>query len=132
MTVEEIQAVLRHEVYHCRRFDTLWNLIIDFLSDSMFFSPVFRNLKRNFQISSEKAADRFAILCGSSPLELSKALIKLFRGKNPSPKFTFSLAISIFAGTPFGEEWPIPNEKECEMQVCSLNYQPCYEKGNDH
>ena len=161
MTVEEIQAVLRHEVYHCRRFDTLWNLIIDFLSDSMFFSPVFRNLKRNFQISSEKAADRFAILCGSSPLELSKALIKLFRVRTQvqksifvainqgdlidrietlisnnetekESKFTFSLAILIFAGTPFGEEWPIPNEKECEMQVCSLNYQPCYEKGNDH
>ena len=167
MTVEEIQAVLRHEVYHCRQFDTLRNLIINFLSDSMFFLPVFRNLKRNFQISSEKAADRFAILCGSSPLELSKALIKLFRVRNQVQKtifvainqgdltdrietlisnnetekeskftfslaFSFALAISIFAGNPFGEEWPIPNEKECEMQVCNLNYQPCYEKGNDH
>ena len=167
MTVEEIQAVLRHEVYHCRQFDTLRNLIINFLSDSMFFLPVFRNLKRNFQVSSEKAADRFAILCGSSPLEFSKALIKLFRVRNQVQKtilvainqgdltdrietlisnndtekeskftfslaFSFSLAISIFAGTPFGEEWPISNEKECEMQVCNLNYQPCYEKGNDH
>ena len=167
MTMEEIQAVLRHEVYHCRQFDTLRNLIINFLSDSMFFLPVFRNLKRNFQVSSEKAADRFAILCGSSPLELSKALIKLFRVRTQVQKsifvainqgdltdrietlisnnetekeskftfslaFSFALAISIFAGIPFGEEWPIPNEKECEMQVCNLNYQPCYEKGNDH
>ena len=167
MTTEEIQAVLRHEVYHCRQFDTLKNLIINFLSDSMFFLPVFRNLKRNFQVSSEKAADRFAILCGSSSLELSKALIKLFRIRNQVQKsisvainqgdltdrietlisnnetekeskftfslaFSFALAISIFAGNPFGEEWPIPNEKECEMQVCNLNYQPCYEKGNDH
>ena len=89
MTREEIQAVLRHEVYHCRRFDTLRNLVINFLNDSMFFLPVCRNLKRNFQISSEKAADQFAIFCGSSPLELSKALIKLSRVRNQVQKFIF-------------------------------------------
>ena len=89
MTVEEIQAILKHEEYHCRQFDPLRNLIINFLSDSMFFLPACRRLQRNFQISSEKAADQFAICYGSSPLELSKALIKLFRARNQVQKFIF-------------------------------------------
>ena len=89
MTVKEIQAILKHEEYHCRQFDPLRNLIINFLSDSMFFFPVFRRLQRSFQVSSEKAADQFAICCGSSPLELSEALIKLFRARNQVQKFIF-------------------------------------------
>ena len=113
MTTEEIQAVLRHEVYHCRQFDTLKNLIINFLSDSMFFLPVCRNLKRNFQISSEKAADQFATRCGSSPLELSKALIKLVRVRNQVQKFMF---VSVNQGDLIDRIESLINSNETEKE----------------
>ena len=115
MTVKEIQAILKHEEYHCRQFDPLRNLIINFLSDSMFFFPVFRRLQRSFQVSSEKAADQFAICCGSSPLELSEALIKLFRARNQVQKFIFvssivvgSRPISRLICTAFSTNAPLP------------------------
>jgi Zn-dependent protease with chaperone function len=72
----ELEAVLLHEVYHCRRYDPLRTLIMDVIATMFFFLPILGEWCRWQRTHAELQADRFAIqLRGRRPL--AGALYKL-------------------------------------------------------
>ena len=77
LSEEEITAVIGHELAHIKRKDNLWQWLILFMKDLLFFNPIAR-LNYNFlQLNKEVAADYlFVELTGDKPL-LEKTLQKV-------------------------------------------------------
>lgn len=74
---KELKAVLLHEAYHCRRYDPLRTLLADVLAAALFFLPAIAEWRDMFSISTELAADRYAIQLAGRP-SLAGAMYKLF------------------------------------------------------
>lgn len=73
---KELKAVLLHEAYHCRRYDPLRTLLADVLAATLFFLPAIAEWRNMFSISTELAADRYAIQLAGRP-SLAGAMYKL-------------------------------------------------------
>jgi len=76
-TVEdrELAAVVEHEAHHCRRRDPLRILIVEVLSDCLFFLPVMRHLRERYRTLAEVAADEAAMTVGADRRSLAAALL---------------------------------------------------------
>jgi beta-lactamase regulating signal transducer with metallopeptidase domain len=81
----ELEAVLRHEASHVRRFDPLRTAIGDLVGAVLWFLPVLRDLERHLACQMEVEADREAVeRIGRKPL--AGALYKLITtGVAPVP-----------------------------------------------
>lgn len=79
----ELAAVIEHESHHCARRDPLRILIVQVLSDSLFFLPAMRHLRGRYCMLAELAADEAAIAAGAERRALAAALITF--AATPSP-----------------------------------------------
>jgi BlaR1 peptidase M56 len=81
-TVEdaELAAVIEHELHHCRRRDPLRILIVQVLSDSLFFLPAMRRLRERYCTLAELAADEAAVRKGRDRGALAAALLAFAEG----------------------------------------------------
>lgn len=61
LTIQELEAVLRHERYHLNNKDTLTMLIASIGESLLPFFPIFSDFLRNFRIEREIEADREAV-----------------------------------------------------------------------
>ena len=78
----ELAAVLWHEELHRRRDHPLWLFLVDAVSHVLFFLPVAAEISRNLMLSSELAADAYAIK-RSSRAALAGALHALLTASPP-------------------------------------------------
>lgn len=92
---EEIEAVLLHELHHCRNRDPLKLFLAGAFQESMPFIPVFKGLLRHYKIWSELQADRYSISQLGSSYELGQVLLKL----SNRTLFKPGMAGTAFAGT---------------------------------
>jgi len=76
-TVEDrsLAAVVEHEAHHCHRRDPLRILIVEVLSDCLFFLPVMRHLRERYHTLAEVAADEAALTVGADRRSLAAALL---------------------------------------------------------
>ncbi len=74
----ELEAVLRHEIYHLRSRDPLKILLTRAIREGFFWLPAVARSVEEFERAKELAADAFATL-GSSPEALLGALIKMLQ-----------------------------------------------------
>jgi Zn-dependent protease with chaperone function len=72
----ELKAVLLHEDHHCRHFDPLRTFLADLLAALFFFLPVAAEWRKFFAVSTELAADRYAMRLAGR-FSLAGALHKL-------------------------------------------------------
>ncbi len=81
-TVErgELAAVIEHETHHCRRRDPLRILIVQVLSDSLFFLPVMRHVLKRYRTLAELAADEAAMTAGADRRSLAAAVLMFAQG----------------------------------------------------
>jgi hypothetical protein len=76
----ELAVVIEHESHHCRRRDPLRILIVQVLSDCLFFLPVMRHLRERYCTLAELAADEAAMTVGSDRRSLAAALLVFAEG----------------------------------------------------
>lgn len=79
----ELAAVIEHEVHHCHRRDPLRLLIVQLLSEALFFLPAMRRLSQRYRTLAELAADDAAVSKGSCPGTLAAALLAFTEGTRP-------------------------------------------------
>jgi hypothetical protein len=76
----ELAVVIEHESHHCRRRDPLRILIVQVLSDCLFFLPVMRHLRERYCTLTELAADEAAMSRGADLRSLAAALLAFAEG----------------------------------------------------
>ena len=75
LSVEEVSAILRHELTHLRRHDPLWNAIQELLQALFFYHPVIYWLGRELDREREFACDD-AVLEQTEPKIYARALLR--------------------------------------------------------
>lgn len=79
LTIQELEAVLRHERYHLNNRDTLTMLIASIGESLLPFFPLLSDLLYNFRIEREIQADKAAVQGQGSQEPLISVLKKLLR-----------------------------------------------------
>lgn len=74
---QEIENILLHELYHIKRHDYLWNLILSCLEVILFFNPFVHLLLRDIRIQREVSCDQVAARITQSPRSLATALLRI-------------------------------------------------------
>lgn len=83
LPVEQIEALLAHELAHIRRLDWLWNGLQCVAEALLFFHPGAWWLSRRIRQEREHACDDLAVgVCGD-PIALAEALAELERHRHP-------------------------------------------------
>ena len=75
--VEQLEALLAHELAHIRRWDLLMNLAQRVVEALLFFHPAVWYVSRHVSIEREHACDDLVISTGWRPLDYCRALIGL-------------------------------------------------------
>ncbi len=78
---EEIEAVLFHELYHCKAHHPLQTYLLDMLSKGLVFVPVIRDFARYYKIWIELLADRYAISRMNNEAPLASVLLSLAKSQ---------------------------------------------------
>ncbi|WP_194843279.1 M56 family metallopeptidase [Paenibacillus sp. B01] len=78
----ELQAIIWHEVYHCRFYHPLQNLILTLTRKSFMYLPVIEALVKYYSVWMELMADRYAMRQMNSAKPLGNALLVLLHHQN--------------------------------------------------
>ncbi|HEY1938356.1 MAG TPA: M56 family metallopeptidase [Candidatus Angelobacter sp.] len=84
LSAEELRAAMAHEMAHVLSFDNLKQLLLKITRAPRWFTALY-NADAEWSKASEIAADHDALAVGASVLDLSSALIKVGRLKQPLP-----------------------------------------------
>ena len=85
---KEIEAILLHECYHCKRRDPLKTLVTTVIGSSIGYVPVFKTMIRYYKIWDELLADRFAVEQMDTSFALGSVLVKWAKaGRTPTPEY---------------------------------------------
>jgi beta-lactamase regulating signal transducer with metallopeptidase domain len=78
---EEIEAILLHELYHCKSYHPLQMNILTLISKGLAFVPVIKDLTHYYAIWTELLADRYAISRMSTEVPIAQVLLALIKSK---------------------------------------------------
>jgi len=78
LDIEEIEAVLAHELAHFKRGDNWQMLIAKTCRDLMFFNPLAHFIHNEYNETLEQAADDLALQVTHKPLALASTLLKFW------------------------------------------------------
>ncbi|MEP3656118.1 MAG: M56 family metallopeptidase [Litorimonas sp.] len=98
LPADQVEAILRHELAHIRRYDYALNLIQAGVKTVLFYHPAIHIICRWADQDREQACDDLAVKEGRDPLTLARGLAALRIGAHP----TFGMAAT---GT--GEDMPL-------------------------
>lgn len=87
LDVNELQAVVAHELGHIRQFDVVVTVLIQLLGDLFWFVPGYRWLSRKVDRLREIVADQWAVKSGIAPARLASSLLKLKEIPEPNERF---------------------------------------------
>lgn len=88
LPVDQVEAILRHELAHIRRYDYALNLIQTAVKTVLFYHPAIHIICRWADQDREQACDDLAVREGRDPLTLARGLATLRLQAQP----TFSMA----------------------------------------
>ena len=97
INVEQLEALLAHELAHIRRWDLLVNLVQRIIEALLFFHPAVWYVSRRISIEREHACDDLVISTGWRPLDYCRALIGLAEACAASRQTLLAVPISISA-----------------------------------
>lgn len=85
---DELEAVVHHEAFHQMHRDPLRMFILSLLASVMWYMPIMRWSKQQYNIIREVLADHYAIGCLGTSAHLGSALLKMLKqGKAPRMPF---------------------------------------------
>jgi len=85
LPVDQVEALIAHELAHIRRLDWLWNGIQCVLESLLFFHPGAWWLSRRIRQEREHACDDLAVAACGDAIALAEALVELERDRHFSP-----------------------------------------------
>ncbi len=88
LSVEELEAVLAHEIAHIKRKDYLVNWIAVFIRDVSLFNPIAIYSFSRFLSEQEKACDEIGLSLTDKAVVYGKTLIKVWKNSRPSGLYT--------------------------------------------
>jgi beta-lactamase regulating signal transducer with metallopeptidase domain len=92
LTVEQVEAILAHELAHIARYDYALNLLQSLIEVIFYFNPAVWWISANIRTERENCCDDLAVeLCGN-PLNYARALVSLQEMHQASPAFALSFA----------------------------------------
>ena len=102
LNVEQLEALLAHELAHIRRWDLLVNLAQRIIEALLFYHPAVWYVSHRISIQREHACDDLVISTGWRPLDYCRALIGLAEAcaMPRQPLMTASISISAFGRGP--------------------------------
>lgn len=77
LSIQQVEAVLLHELSHIRRYDYLFNLIINFIKTILYFNPFVRLFIDCIEKERENSCDELVIQFQYKPVEYASALLIL-------------------------------------------------------
>ena len=77
LSLEELEAVVAHELAHVRRYDVLQTYLIAVIRAGLFFNPFVQGLGRHYAVECERACDDLAASWVAERRNLATALLKL-------------------------------------------------------
>ena len=83
--VDQVEALLAHELAHIARIDWLWNGVQCVVESLLFFHPAVWWLGRRIRQEREHACDDLAVAAGGDAVALAEALMTLECGRPASP-----------------------------------------------
>ena len=76
LTLQQVEAILAHELAHVRRYDYAINVVQTIVETLFFFHPAMWWLSRRLRDEREQACDELAVtLCGGDPIFYSRVLL---------------------------------------------------------
>ena len=90
LTPEELENILLHELYHVKRSDYMWNLLLCAVEVIFFFNPFVLWLIRDIRSQREISCDHAASSITQKPKALAKALLRIHEINN-NPKLAMAL-----------------------------------------
>ena len=92
LSVEEVEAILAHELAHISRNDYLMNIIINVIESLYFFNPAMWWLSSQIKTEREHCCDDIAINFTGSPLKYAKSLVAVQEMAMYSPRLAMAFA----------------------------------------
>lgn len=89
-----LEAVLRHELAHVRRFDVLTQLVAEIACALHWFNPLVWLVAKRLRIEREMACDDDVIASGSPPADYAADLVELARSLRPAPATYAAIAMA--------------------------------------
>ena len=90
LTTEELENILLHELYHVKRSDYLWNLLLCTVEVIFFFNPFVLWLIKDIRSQREISCDHAASSITQKPKALANALLRIHEINN-NPKLAMAL-----------------------------------------
>lgn len=87
---KEIKGIIFHEIHHKKAFHPLKNIIISFISDTLFFLPISRFFKQLYLFCTEIFADMNCISNGLTKEEIALSFLKVCKIRNTENSWFFS------------------------------------------
>lgn len=79
MDLQQVEAILLHELAHIKRNDYLYNLVNVVIETLLFFNPFVWLLTKHIQTEREHACDDVVVTHISSPITYAQALFRYKR-----------------------------------------------------
>lgn len=92
LTVQQVEAVLLHELSHIKRFDYLVNILVNLVSTLLYFNPFTRLLIRVVQEERENCCDQMVLQFGYDKVSYASALLSLEKTSLQSQFFVLGAA----------------------------------------
>ena len=86
LPIEQVEALIAHELAHIRRLDWLWNGMQCLVESLLFFHPGVWWLGRRIRQEREHACDDLAVLACGNAIALAEALAGLERDRQSFPR----------------------------------------------
>ena len=92
LTVQQVEAVLLHELSHIRRFDYLINILVSIVHTLLYFNPFTRLLIKVVQEERENCCDQMVLQFGYDKVSYASALLSLEKTSLQSHSFVLGAA----------------------------------------
>jgi len=92
LTLQQVEAVLLHELSHIKRFDYLVNILISVVHTLLYFNPFTRFLIRVVQEERENCCDQMVLQFGYDKVSYASALLSLEKTSLQSHSFVLGAA----------------------------------------
>jgi hypothetical protein len=90
LPVEQVEALIAHELAHIARLDWLWNGMQCVVESLLFFHPAAWWLSRRIRLEREQACDDLAVAACGNAIALAEALAQLECDRQPNPRLVLA------------------------------------------